>query len=412
MWQAEDDRIIIEELGIDTYNNFNLWLTDFDDETPEDKRYVVDVPCGDEPIDLTESLSGDVHYGQGKHTVTFTYPDIHGFEEVKSRLKNTLHGRKFDYRLSFDPLYTYTGRFSVSFSSTINDPFGVVTVEIEYNPYKLKCVKTECFNISDGITAYLSSGRKLVKPTFELSGDTIIIHEGKRYILPKGTYTINDVFFKQGTNEITFVKAGIVSHITHGEMSKYLHREMKTKPIYEWYRGILRHYVSRIVLTAGSTPTSGVVTFTATDANGNKITRTLDLGNLTLRAIGGEADTVTIYDNTAYIRKIIGSDGKVLPLPQSYTVAFPTMFSNEAEIVSLTHDSSARVSYETAEMNTERVIMETKHSDFMEDGTAEMTHEQMNEYTIAQLKNFDTERNEVYETETESIYIQYEWRDL
>lgn len=432
-----DDKLTIESIGFDSLSDL-LFMVDFKDDAPEVKEYVVEVPGGDSVIDLTEALTGDVAYNRGKHTFTFAYTqhvdsepdDVYNWDErlwhtVKTELKGRLHGRRFDYRISMDPLYTYTGRFKLSFSDTeFEKPYGIVTIEVDYEPYKLLKTITEFFNVSSGFVAHFASGRKKVQPTFEFSDDTIVVYEGTRYVLPKGTYTIDDIWFKQGLNQVTFVQAGLQSHITHGEMARYTHEQIRsTKPIWEWYKGIEKHYVSRIVLTGTSTPTTGVVTFTATDAEGNVYTQDLDLGDLEITAVGEDADTVTIYDGYAYVRKIIDEDGTVLKTvaedtgevsyqPLSYVLEFPVIFSNTSEIVSLTHSSSASVTYNVSNMNVELVMEAAAYSDYAVGGSLARTHAEMAQYNHAQLGLVNAGTQEVVDVEQESVCIQYEWRDL
>lgn len=404
--------ISMDVAGLNTYDDLGLVMTVDELKPPAMKSYKVDVPGGNGSINLTKALNGDSVYDNRKMTFLFTLMnDGDDFEEKKTYISNLLHGQEYEFALSFDPEYSYRGWFSVdSYKREGNKKQIKVIVDAE--PYKSKGVKTDFFNVSNGIIAHLSSGRKMVKPVFEFSGDTIVVFEGSRYVLPAGSHTINDVYFKQGVNEITFVPAGITSHLTWGEAAKHTWERFNDKPLYEWYKGITKYYVSRIVLTAVETPVTGAITFTATDANGGTSIQTLDLGDLSVQAVDGEADTITIFDGTAYVRKVIDTDGTVLPLPQSYTFDFPMPFSNDAEITSLTHDTLATVSYETAAMNTEKVIKAAMWNDYMSGGDYTMTWGEANGYTWAQLRNIDTGESRVYDVGAESVFVQYEWRDL
>lgn len=404
--------ISMKVAGKDTYNDLGLVMTVEEMKPPAMKSYKVDVPGGNGSINLTKALNGDAVYENREMTFLFTLANEgDDFEEKKTAISNLLHGQEYDFSLSFDPKYTYHGWFSVDAYERKGN-LKQIKVVVDADPYKSMGLKTDFFNVTGGIVAYLSSGRKLTKPTFEFSGDTIVAFEGDRYVLPKGTHTINDVCFKQGVNEITFVPAGITSHITWGEAAKNTWSEFKTRPLYEWYKGLTRYYVSKIVVTAAQTAVTGAITFTATDANGGTITQTLDLGDLSIQAVGDEADTITIFDGVAHVRKIIDADGAVLPLPQSYTFDFPMLFSNDAEITGLTHDSLATVTYETADRNTEKVIKAATWADYMEGGDHAMSWGEANGYTWAQLRNIDTGESRVYDVETESVFVQYEWSDL
>lgn len=398
--------------GKNTYDDLGLIMTVEEMKPPAMKSYKVDVPGGNGSINLTKALNGDTVYENRSMTFLFTLANGgDDFEQKKTMISNMLHGQEFDFSLSFDPRYTYHGWFSVDAYERKGN-LKQIKVVIDAEPYKSMGLKTDFFNVTGGIVAHLSSGRKMTKPTFEFSDDTIVVFEGARYVLPKGAHTINDVYFKQGVNEVTFVPAGITSHLTWGEASKYTWEGFKARPLYDWYKGITKYYVSEIVLTAVETAVTGVITFTATDANGSTFTQTLDLGDLSIQAVGEEADTITIFDGVAHVRKIIDTDGTVLPLPQSYTFDFPMLFSNDAEITSLAHDSLATVSYETADMNTEKVFREGMWSDYMDGGEYAMTWGEANDYTWAQLRNIDTGESRIYDVDTESVFVQYEWLDL
>lgn len=398
--------------GKDTYKDLGLVMTVEELKPPAMKSYKVDVPGGNGSINLTRALNGDAVYENREMTFMFTLANPgDDFEEKKTAISNLLHGQEYDFSLSFDPKYTYHGWFSVEAYERKGE-LKQIKVSVDADPYKSLGTKTDFFNVTGGIVAHLSSGRKMVKPVFEFSGDTIVVFEGERYILPDGTHTINDVYLKHGVNEVTFVPAGITSHLTWGEAEEYTWEEIKAQPIYEWYKGVTKYCVSKITLTAAKTATTGVVTFTATDANGGTFSQALNLGALSLQAVGESADTVTIFDNVAHVRKIIDADGAVMPLPQSYTFDFPMIFSNDSKIVSLSQNSPATVEYETADMNTEKVIKEAAWADYKAGADYAKTWGEAGCYTWAQLRNIDTGERRVYDTETESVFVQYEWLDL
>ena len=103
---------------------------------PEPKTKLIEVPGSDSVIDLTETMTGKVHYGL--RTITCVYvlmgePETQ--ERVYTDLSNHLHGKHMSIILDNDPEYFYTGRARISkwepgqFSATIT-----ITVEVE--PYK------------------------------------------------------------------------------------------------------------------------------------------------------------------------------------------------------------------------------------------------------------------------------------
>lgn len=403
------------------YNTFDDWGLVLSEKTlnpPAPKYYKVDVPGADGDINITQALTGNTAYENREQEFVFTmmYP-TQSFEKLKTEISNAIHGQEFDYELSWDKGYTYHGWFTVDKYET-DGILNRITVTVDADPYKSKGTVTKAFDVADGMTVFFDSGRKSVRPTFEFTADTILVHEGNRYVMPSGTYTINDLWFKQGMNKVTFVRGDIESHITHKEiMEKGLtHGDLGTKPVYEWFKGLPKYAVSRIVMRGTETPTSGVVTFTVTDEGGNVTTHTLDLGEFQIAANGDLVDTVTIYDGMARISKFVQmTDSETLePYIEEtgYAVPFPMPFSLEYPIASVTHDSAASVTYELSEENIERVFVEATHADYMEGGSFAMTHEEMGAYRIEQLAMYDTERSVVYEKDVEMVYVNYDWHDL
>lgn len=406
--------LIIE--GMDTFADWGLVLSSKELNPPAPKFYTVDIPGGDGNINLTKALNDDTVYENRTQEFVFTqYLRGESFEGLKTSISNFLHGQEFDYKLSWDPDYTYHGWFTVDKYGT-DGALNQITITVEADPYKSKGMKFETFNVSDGFVAYLPSGRKRVRPVFEFSEDTVVVFEGRRYVVPKGSHTINDVWLKMGTNEVTFVLAGLQSHITHGEMAKFTNDDLAKKKNWELYKGIEKHYVSKIVVTPGESDLTGVITFTATDSKGNVFTQTLDLGDVTVAKSGDVSDKVVISGGYAVVEKWVDVDEDgtktVLPLAQSVTLECPELFSNYGEIVSLTHDSTANVTYSTAKMNTELVMRKALNSDYMDGGDYAMTNSQMSSHNHAQLTMINVGEQEVTKESQESVWVKYEWLDL
>lgn len=172
---------------------------------PEPKSYTVDIPGGNGTIDLTESLTGDVVYNQREQVFkTFYVGKEDTWEQCKTKLLNALHGRRLSYKLSFDPGYTYVGRFDVSSCTRLGRGFraGEFEIKITADPYKTKDEYTYKLNATGGKSFTFSSGRRPVHPVIECSNPVYITWDGDELIVPAGTYRLNDVVFRQGNNEI------------------------------------------------------------------------------------------------------------------------------------------------------------------------------------------------------------------
>lgn len=123
--------------GKHSYWDWGLLLKGFPTVSPpEPKTKVVEIPGTDEVIDLTETLTGKVHYKQRKITCYFTLPCHRDrWETVYTEILNHLHGRKIEIVLDDDAEYTYTGRAQISeWKPERHTADVVITAEVE--PYK------------------------------------------------------------------------------------------------------------------------------------------------------------------------------------------------------------------------------------------------------------------------------------
>lgn len=199
-----DQRIVVN--GVDICETYEIALLDgYELAPPEPKTYTVDIPGGNGVIDLTEALTGDVAYENRTQSFEFAciYPD--DFEKIKTKLSNFLHGRAFDYTLSFDPGYIYHGRFKVTaytHAGYANGIVGDIKIEIDANPYKKKEQRVYQLNATGGQWYRFESGRRPVHPTIECDAVCYVTWKGETQVIPAGTYKLNNILFEAGFNEI------------------------------------------------------------------------------------------------------------------------------------------------------------------------------------------------------------------
>lgn len=188
--------------GVDLYDRFGLVLTD--DSTyapPAPKVYTVDIPGGDGSVDVTESLSGDVAYSERTHTLIFIVAHPDNFETAKTSVSNFLHGRRFDYKLTFDPGYTYTGRFSIDeYYSKMH--YGYIKVTVSADPYKFLESRTVKAEAAGGKVYTLECGRKRQCPTFECDSEILVSWGDNTVRVQPGSHKVNDLWLTQGDNEV------------------------------------------------------------------------------------------------------------------------------------------------------------------------------------------------------------------
>ena len=233
-----NNRLIVN--GIDLSMTYRLVMSDgYTLEPPEPKTYTIDIPGGDGVIDLTEALAGDSVFNNRHMQFTFyivNVSDHQTFESVKTAVSNFLHNTADDFELTFDPGYTYHGRFSVTSYEHQKFPsgyLGAIVVDIDADPYKTKGVQSYKLNGMGGRLFRLLSGRKPVHPTVQCNQPFTVWFNGKQTAVPAGTYRINEVLFKAGYNDFyinTFriyslrwsdVGSGGKHRMTWNQISKY-----------------------------------------------------------------------------------------------------------------------------------------------------------------------------------------------
>ena len=222
---------------VDTYADWGLVLSSKELSPPPPKVYEVDVPGGNGSINLTAALSGDTAYGNRKQK--FTFSSALGnidFEQLKTTVSNALHGREFDYSLSWEPGYIYHGWFSIDEYAT-DASVGRITVSVDAEPFKRKPLQTKRCDASGGAIVRCESGRMRVRPTIETGGPLRVIAGGKEIWLSQGAWEIEDVLFGQGVNELYLCSLDI-RNLTWGNLKEngVTWADFRGKRLFEWYK--------------------------------------------------------------------------------------------------------------------------------------------------------------------------------
>lgn len=204
------NKLIID--GTDIADRFAIFMSDnYSLGLPAPKTTKVDIP-GSGSLDLTESLFGDVAYEN--RTQEFAYYMLAPYDEyteVLTKVANFLHGKRFDYRLTMDDPYIYTGRFTIEsnthtpgyyISRGPTDVAGTFKIKIDADPWKLREKKLYSLNACGGKLYHFESGRKPVRPMIQTDQVTTVVWRDKVIEVPEGSYILNDVLFTEGVNEL------------------------------------------------------------------------------------------------------------------------------------------------------------------------------------------------------------------
>lgn len=105
---------------------------------PVPKTKLIPVPGSDAVIDLTESLTGQVHYEP--RTIKFEFWMISQRSQwpaLYSDIMNTLHGKRIRIIMDDDPNFYYIGRVSVD-GMEAEKKTAALTMTATVEPYKLE----------------------------------------------------------------------------------------------------------------------------------------------------------------------------------------------------------------------------------------------------------------------------------
>jgi hypothetical protein len=204
-----------------TSDDWSLLLSSFEIGSPQPKTIYIDIPSGDGSIDLTESLTGEVHYGNREITAKFTTKAPRSqWRSLFDTIKAYCHGRKYPIVIPFDNDHYYIGRVNVGplIHRTSRAEFDV---SITCDPYKYKNNLTSLtFTIgaSGTLTTTLINSRKRVIPTITVSASTQVIFDDTSTTISAGTHKITNVVLIEGNNSITFNAAqGTTITVTYQE---------------------------------------------------------------------------------------------------------------------------------------------------------------------------------------------------
>lgn len=181
-----------------------LVVTGYSEKPPSPKVCKVEVPGGCD-LDLTDSLTGHAAYSNRTCSISLlALPRPGGFAAARTSLKSVLHGRCSEFRLSWDPGFTYKGRASVTseqWNASLSS--GVFVVEIDASPWKSAGTRSITVSAVGGTMVTCQSGARPVHPLITCAYPTTVVFGGSQFTVPAGnTYRMNDVVFTEGDNEI------------------------------------------------------------------------------------------------------------------------------------------------------------------------------------------------------------------
>lgn len=155
-------------------------------------------------LDLSDAY-GEAAYGKREQTFEFLMKSRtkEGIEAEATKLMGLFHGQRFDYSLSWDEGYTYSGRWKVD-SYANRGHFGTVSLSVVADPWKSAGSVTYVLEAaSGGMSIPVENGRRRVRPVIEVPGTSIVAYGGQTWTLEAGTWTIDGLVLEPGESTIT-----------------------------------------------------------------------------------------------------------------------------------------------------------------------------------------------------------------
>ena len=197
-----------------SYNDLKLLLNNKEIGSPAVKVEKIDIEGADGFLDLTEFF-GEPKFENVTHKFQFsTIVPQSQFLSVFSAVKNALHGKRMRIILDDDPLFYYIGRLHVS-QFTNDKRIGMVSVEADCEPYKMKLDKTVVSRTVNGTEAIvLTNSRKRAVPevTIQAASSLNIVYQTSNvWDLGSGSYTLPELELTEGENTVTVTGTGTIT---------------------------------------------------------------------------------------------------------------------------------------------------------------------------------------------------------
>ena len=201
-----------------SFNDFHLILKPKEMASPAVKVRKIDIEGADSSLDYTDYF-GEPKFEDVTHKFEFstTVPPSE-FLSLYSQIKNAIHGKKMRIILDDDPLFYYLGRVSVQ-PFTTDRNIGLVSIECDCEPYKMKLqktvVKVELIGEqNDAFPVSLPNSRKRVVPEVVVETDSsmnIVFQGSNVWDLGSGSYTLPELELVEGENTVTVTGSGTIT---------------------------------------------------------------------------------------------------------------------------------------------------------------------------------------------------------
>lgn len=175
--------------GTDVVAAFGAILSKFAEDPPEPKVHTVDIPAGAD-IDITEAL-GPVAFHNGHHRFTLALTGEE--DDILARMRRLMalvHGKRANYRLSWDEGYTYTGRWVVTGIERVADHLMIVELDVDRYPWKVGDTESIELNAHPTDSATLEGSERYSNITVKGKAPATVVVNGLTVEIPAGTTVV------------------------------------------------------------------------------------------------------------------------------------------------------------------------------------------------------------------------------
>ena len=194
--------------GMASFSDWGLYLTSLTIDAPKPKEIYVEIPNGDGALDLTEALTGEVHYESRPFEAVFAIkPETYSADLVRW-LIGYLNGKQRTIRTKEEPGYYLVGRCATSLKN--DGVLAILTVKATCQPWKYKndvTAKNTTIGASGTTSITLTNERKRVIPTITASAAVTIAFNGQTISVNAGTQRLTNTALSYGDNVLTITGA-------------------------------------------------------------------------------------------------------------------------------------------------------------------------------------------------------------
>lgn len=196
---------LVDSKTKETYNDFGLFLSPFELESPEVQTNYADIVGRDGSVDLTEVL-GQINYKNRELNLVFTLSNgIKNTAQIYTEIANFLHGQKMKIVLPSFEDYYLIGRCKIGNLDRAKKT-EQITITANCEPYRYKKELTEITE-EIGTLPYqiiINNLEMPTTPTITTTNNILMNFENADYSWSKGEHLNTSIVLKEGENTFTF----------------------------------------------------------------------------------------------------------------------------------------------------------------------------------------------------------------